>query len=413
MLKLLCSSAFVAAAAPLVRVRRAHASSVTSPRFYLQIIPQGGMDAIYTTDPKTVAQVDPGIDVPFAPGAIVETSGMQLGPSFKKLAPWAARLAVVNAFHQNSANHVSGLLHTTRFKSSSTLEMPTLLDILGARRHDEATGCFSIGAVMTTADSPGYLGEPSELTFGKRPGLFEHLDASDPDDLRVLATALRREAEPLRGARASASEQGTASNLLATAELFERTASSPKFAPAAWPHALESVYHNGDDLQRALWLFENKLTRCVVVCVGEQDFDTHLSNTTYQPVISEYLGSLLDRLFSELDRRVVDHRPLSEQTAVIVGSEIGRFPRLNSSHGKDHFPQAPYLFFGKWFDTGASYGGSGRDMATVPISLASGRPDRGGHVLRVDDIGTTLLALDGADPELSGYTGEHLRFLAP
>jgi hypothetical protein len=32
-------------------------------------------------------------------------------------------------------------------------------------------------------------------------------------------------------------------------------------------------------------------------------------------------------------------------------------------------------------------------------------------VLRVDDIGSTLLALDGIDPELHGYTGARLRFL--
>ena len=96
---------------------------------------------------------------------------------------------------------------------------------------------------------------------------------------------------------------------------------------------------------------------------------------------------------------------------MIIGSEIGRFPRLNAAHGKDHFPQTPHLFYGPGLATGASYGGTGRDMASVPISLATGRPEKGGHLLRIDDIGTTLLALDGANPDLSGYTGEHLRFL--
>jgi hypothetical protein len=50
-------------------------------------------------------------------------------------------------------------------------------------------------------------------------------------------------------------------------------------------------------------------------------------------------------------------------------------------------------------------------MAALPVSLATGRPDPAGHLLRIDDLGTTLLALDGADPERYGYTGERLRFL--
>jgi uncharacterized protein (DUF1501 family) len=203
----------------------------------------------------------------------------------------------------------------------------------------------------------------------------------------------------------------TANNLRETAELFARVAVAPKFAPVEWAHTHEGDYHNGSDLQRALWLFENRLARCVTVYVGKQDFDTHFWNTTIQPAMAEYLAFLLDKLLVELDHRTLDGRPLSRQTVMIVGSEIGRFPRLNAAHGKDHFPQVPHLFYGPGIATGASYGATGPTMASVPISLANGRPERGGHLLRVDDIGTTLLALDGANPEQYGYSGEHLRFL--
>ena len=50
-------------------------------------------------------------------------------------------------------------------------------------------------------------------------------------------------------------------------------------------------------------------------------------------------------------------------------------------------------------------------MAALPVSLETGMPATGGHSLRVDDIGTTLLGLDGINPELYGYVGDHLPFL--
>jgi uncharacterized protein (DUF1501 family) len=411
LLGLLRAGAVTAAAWPLLRPPRAGAAAASPPRFYLQIIPQGGMDAIYSTDPKKPSEVERGIDVPFPARDIVEAGGVRLGPGFRKLARWMPRLAIVNAFRQSSANHLSGLAHVMRCKSHTTTSMPSLLEILGSRRQGQATAAINIGAVMNSAFSPRFLGAPGEMTFGTRPGLFEHLDQADPEDLAEAAKALRREAALVSGPRASAAERVTADNLLESAELLARVAASPKFAPVEWAHDMEGQYRNGRDLQRVLWLFENQLTRCVTVCVGAQDYDTHLWNTLMQPLLTEYLASLLDRLFGELDRRTVGGALLSRQTLVIVGSEIGRFPRLNSSQGKDHFPQVPHLFFGPGLATGATYGTTGRDMASLPVSLATGRPDPAGHLLRIDDLGTTLLALDGANPELYGYAGERLRFL--
>lgn len=414
LLGLLRAGAVAAAAWPLLRTRGTRAAGAVGtarPRFYLQIIPQGGMDAIYSTDPKPPAEVDRGIDVPFPAKDIVEAGGVRLGPGFRKLARWVPRLAVVNAFRQSSANHLTGLAHVMRCKSSTTTSMPSLLEILGSRRQGQATAAINIGSVMNSAFSPRFLGAPGELTFGPRPGLFEHLDQAEPADLAEAAKALRREAGLVSGPRATAAEQATANNLLESAELLARVAAAPKFAPVEWPHDVEGQYRNGRDLQRVLWLFENQLTRCVTVCMGSQDWDTHLWNTVMQPILTDYLATLLDRLFTELDRRTVGGEPLSRQTVVIIGSEIGRFPRLNSSQGKDHFPQTPHMFFGPGLATGTTYGATGRDMVALPVSLATGRPDPAGHLLRIDDLGATLLALDGADPELYGYSGERLRFL--
>jgi uncharacterized protein (DUF1501 family) len=400
----------------LPRARAAAAPVGSRPRFYLQLIPDGGMDAVYTIDPKSRADVEPDIDAPFKAHEIVDAQGIRLAPTFKALAPWAPRLAVVNAFRQNSANHISGLIHTTRCKSRASLATPALFDILGARRGDEAVGVVNLGTTFDSAFSPKFLGEPSFFGFGASPGLFEHLDDAKPDELIDVSHALAREAKALAGrtSATSAASGVSADNLREAAALFARVATAPRFAPTEWKlgsiQDREPRYLGARDLQRVLWLFENRLARCVTLSLGVQAYDTHIWNTVIQPPMTEYLAALLDRLFAELDRRIVDGRPLSEQVVVMLGSEIGRFPRLNVARGKDHFPQVPYLFFGRWFAAGR-FGETDRQLVAQPVSLATGRPERAGHVLRVDDIGTTLLTLDGADPSVFGYSGEHLAFL--
>ena len=379
---------------PLDRLRSARAASPGArPRFFLQIIPSGGMDAIYGADPKTAREVEPGIDVPYPAHAIADAGVARLGPVFAGLRPHVGRLAIVNAFRQNSANHQSGLVNTTCCRGHATSGTPTLLDVLGARKDREAIGAISIGTAFSAAFSPSYFGEPTTMQFGARPGLLEHLDKTAPGDLVVAARKLRRDAASF-AARTSA-ERVTAGNFLEVAALFERWAASPPFAPADWPHPDEGWIGGGRDLQRALWLFEHGLARCVTVSISGQAWDTHTWNDSYQTRLGGYLSGLLGHVFAELDRRVVDGRPLAAQTVVFVGSEIGRFPRLNKGRGKDHFPQVPYLFAGPWFATGAAYGGTDRQMVALPVALDSGKPERGGRLLAVDDIGTTLLRLDG------------------
>ena len=405
--------ALALAARPLFRLeRRAEAAPVARPRFLLQVIPEGGMDAVYTTDPKTVKMVEPGIDVPYPAKDIVDAKTAQLGPGFKALARWMPRLAIVNSFLQNSANHPAGLIHSTRFKGNANFFTPSLAEILGSKRDAGlAVSAINIGTTFNGMTSPKYMGEPGNFNFGTQPGLLEHLDAAAPEDLETASQALADQAASLAGRKRS-DQRTTADNLREASALFHQVAHSPKFAPSPdWKHDLEEHYHAGRHLQRALWLFENRVARCVTVMLGEQDFDTHILNPQYQPILTSYLAFLLDKLFGELDRRIVDGKPLSEQTAVIIGSEIGRFPRINAANGKDHFPQASYLFFGPWFRTGHTYGVTGKQMESQPVSLRTGAPETGGHVLRVDDIGTTLMHLAGVDPEVYGYSGAHLDFL--
>jgi hypothetical protein len=409
-LRSLAAGALALGARPAFRIAPASAQGVkrSRPRFYIQVIPSGGMDAVWGADPKTRSDVEKSIDVPYDANKIIDAKVAHLAPGFAPLAKWMPRLAIVNAFRQNSANHPAGLVHATCCMNNATPGLPSMLELLGTRRDTEAVGAISLGAVWGSVMSPAYIGQPSTAAFGKNPGLFDHLDKADPGDVAALAKILKKRAASAR--RTSSAESTTADNIQTSAALLEKWAAAPTFTPATWTMKDEDYFHNAIDVQRALWLLENGISRCVTVNIGNNEFDTHVWNF-WQPSSIQYLTNLLASMFTELDKRIVDGRPMSEQTVVFVGSEIGRFPKLNNARGKDHLPQAPYLFYGPWFRTGKVYGETDREMIAKSVSMKTGKPERGGRNLVLDDIGRTLLELDGANPEVFGYVGERLSFL--
>jgi uncharacterized protein (DUF1501 family) len=194
----------------------------------------------------------------------------------------------------------------------------------------------------------------------------------------------------------------------------------PRFAPTPWQGIEPASKEDLDTpdmmerLQRALWLLEHDLTSSVFVCLvgGSLNWDTHTDNARRQTRMQARFVPMLDRFLTELERRSNRHGRLVDNTAVIVASELGRYPFLNAAQGKDHFPEAPFLFSGPWFPGGKVFGRTGKNLEAQPIDLKQGGVARaGGHHVMVDDVGTTLLALSGIDPELYGYNGQHLQFL--
>jgi uncharacterized protein (DUF1501 family) len=367
------------------------------PRYFLSIFLSGGIDPIYTTDPKVRADVEPWVDVPYARDSIVDAGAVQLGPHFAPLAPVVSRLAIVNGVQLRTANHNTGTEQFLRMRTGTRAQMPSLLQLLGLHRDGQAVGCM-------------------DWLFGG--AQLSHLFGGAPaDELRQLATLLRDQAKAVRRGGSEPARRVTAGDLEESAELFERVAglAPPRVERWATDEASQQV---AVSLQRVLWLFENDLTRGFELNLGglEQPWDTHTFNADRQKSASAPVA-MVARFLGELDRRRTGRGPLSAQTLVVMGSEIGRFPALNTAHGKDHFPEAPCLLFGAGVNAGggkgAAYGRTGKNMAASPVSLRTGQPvSAGGHAVVLDDVGTTLLYLGGvSDPSVYGYDGRVLEFL--
>jgi uncharacterized protein (DUF1501 family) len=390
------------------------------PRYYLIVTPGGGMDSVYTTDPKTRTEVEDWVDVPYGANQIVNAGAYPLGPHFAPLARWAPRMAILNGVQVGTANHESGFLQASRLKMGVNLHTPSLLDLIGAHREGQPLASISLGQFVGQDYSAGWFGAFEREKEHKVPGqpptynpLLEGLSSQEPADLERMARVLRRRADELRQG-GSAAQEVTAGNLEQVAALFDRIPSVPPLELRTWSD-VPARQNLARHFQRILWAFENDLTCGAFLRMGVLEWDSHYANARSQTTWNGHFATMFDRFLEELHQRHNTFGPLADSTLVVVGSELGRFPGLNDNEGKDHLPQVPYLFLGagvRTGDRGALYGATGRKMEGLPLSLATGRPTvTGGHLPTLDDVGTTLLHLAGLKPSLYGYNGRVLDFL--
>jgi hypothetical protein len=226
-----------------------------------------------------------------------------------------------------------------------------------------------------------------------------------------MARGLRSQLDRLAGRHAS---EATIDNLRQIARLFERLRTVSPFRPAIWSSSKRGQ-SLATDFQRILWALEHDLV-CGVYLKVLYEWDSHYNNQSKQVESSGTFMPVFDRFLSEMNRVGNGFGTLASTTAILCGSELGRFPVLNADLGKDHFPEAPYLFLGPGINTGdgkgSVFGSTGRQMQALPVSPKTGRGvEANGCLVTLDDVGATLLALAGIEPERYGYGGRRLDFL--
>lgn len=158
------------------------------------------------------------------------------------------------------------------------------------------------------------------------------------------------------------------------------------------------------DAATAFDCFERGLSRVAMIRYDgwcSEGWDTH-TQTELQSVNFGDLFSYLDGILTELSTRTAPSgAPLEDEVTVVVFSEMGRSPRVNSWGGKDHWTFTSALLIGSGIRGGQSLGGVDAFGRGLPLDLASGAV--GATPLVAGHLGATLLALGGLDP--APYTG--------
>lgn len=382
--------------------RLSRATAPPRTPYHLFVLLGGGIDAILSLDPKTRTEVDRSVDLPYDARSIHSKGELTLGPNMVSLAPWAGHAAVLRGVLTSSVAHIPavGQLVLMRRGIPSDSKRVAFLDLVGGAHRTAQLPVVRFGNAGPVA--------PKGLITSDT--VFERLLTLSPEELDVVRQQLRTQAEWLAGSR-DREGAANASRLRGTVEFLDRLSALPGPAAEAWT-TVPDAQEFAEQLQRCLWLFEHDLTACALV--NNHLWDTHINNYAEQGRLSSTLLPVLARFVEELAKRTNSHGSMLDQVRIIVASELGRFPKLNTERGKHHFPEVSMLFMGAGIPGGRAFGRTGRMMEALPMDLNTGRATgNGGSVVTLDDVGATLLRSVGVDPELYGNSGRHLPFLVP
>ena len=129
---------------------------------------------------------------------------------------------------------------------------------------------------------------------------------------------------------------------------------------------------------------------CRFVSIENGHWDTHRKNTmSLRDLLVPSLDQALAALVADLDQR-----GLLDSTLVVVTTEFGRTPRINTMAGRDHWPQAfSIVMAGAGLKTGQAIGATDKIGATV-----TDRPTTPA------DMAATVLSVLGIDPDTILHT---------
>lgn len=127
-------------------------------------------------------------------------------------------------------------------------------------------------------------------------------------------------------------------------------------------------------------------------------WDTHGSNM-FQDESFNTLFKNLDLILTDLASRPGESGgTLLDETTVVVLSEMGRVPRLNTAGGKDHWTWTSAMLLGSGVSGGRTVGEWNDTIEGKPVDLSTGEASDSGVTLTGAHLGATLLALADVDP---------------
>ena len=154
-------------------------------------------------------------------------------------------------------------------------------------------------------------------------------------------------------------------------------------------------------MNTAVSLFELGFSRCAMIRnLGEYDasWDTHADNyrqNNHYELLFQALNDTLEALDNKFSPTTGAR--LSDETTIVVASEMGRSPTENDSSGKDHWTYTSLLLIGAGVQGGQVIGAFGDEVTGERVDLQTGEVIEDGTKLESAHVGATLMSLADID----------------
>jgi uncharacterized protein (DUF1501 family) len=357
----------------------------------IHIFLSGGLSHIDTFDPKPFAPVE-------VRGEFGTLKSKADGEPFSSLLPLTARIAdkitVIRSMTHTEAAHERGR-HTmhTGYQPSPAITYPSMGSVvaheLGTRQNLPAYVC--VPAANDIYLGTGYLSAAyAPFSIGAEPNRrnFQVRDLGLPAGVNDKRLARRRRIlaeldEGFEKVASSDAVQASAAFYEQAYELIQSKHAREAFRISEHPDKLRNSYGRTNIGQRLLLARGLVASGVRWVTVMDSGYDHH------RDLVRGLRGRMqqLDRGYAALIADL-DSRGLLDQTLVLLTTEFGRTPRINSDRGRDHWPRA--------FSVAVAGGGIKRGLVYGATVADGSEPAQ--DAVRPADLAATVFQLLGIDP---------------
>jgi hypothetical protein len=148
------------------------------------------------------------------------------------------------------------------------------------------------------------------------------------------------------------------------------------------------------NLKIAMQMMAQGYTLSVSVGDGQfYDWDTHTDHFSKQSIRFE-------SLFSELSKAVLYAKSLNlyERMIIVVSSDVGRCPILNSNTGKDHWPYSSALLISPMLNASRMIGSTDDNLRGLPINDSGTIDITSGKLITMAQVYSALFQICDLDP---------------
>jgi hypothetical protein len=384
--------------ASLARPRPVHAAT-SKPHYIVSIMLAGGYDSVATVDPKDASTIGPGIDCGYRGDQRKRgETGRLFGPLIGELLRFDRDLCLIHGVRTDSVAHQDGMQMCYRGRATYSGKDPLIGDIIGAalpgnapidhlfvaKRLDIQEPIASRDhVVLLPPSSVKNLANPDSPIYARTPFSEVMQQAHAEEARKVLGRAARDRDDYLRSL-------AHVPQLRQFLQRVERPARfhDPQFA---------------QQFQTALDGIRQNLARYYTLSASILSFDSHTDNFRTQEWLftpfAKDLASFVEVLKTERNA----FGPLYDQTTIVVFSEFGRYPKLNVTNGKDHWPENTWFLLGSGIRAGVTIGATDPQLRGTEVDFRSGRPSSEQRPIFIENVYAALLKLAGGDPRAAGY----------
>ncbi|MCA9488476.1 MAG: DUF1501 domain-containing protein [Myxococcales bacterium] len=307
------------------------------------------------------------------------------------------RLTVLDGILIRSINHpICRNLWLTNSPNATQPDWPALIGYAAADRyvvpHMIVEGYSMAGDLAAFTAVSGQAGQLEGLlgtrwaTNSDDPRLPFSPDTEEMVDLWLASRAARKDAQAT-----------TDVERRLTAAFDESASRLHEFKVASSDLALSGSSDFGTQILQATEFLSNGISRCVTLTLP-MVWDTHMDNSSQSGNYEEMFTLLMGLNGALAHAPGTTGTTLADETVVVVFSEMGRTPFLNSSLGKDHWMYTSMMLWGPGVRGDIQVGAYDDTLNGRSLDLQSGEPTDAGVPLTPDVIGSTLLTLAGIDP---------------